>query len=737
LGDGNFVLRFTLDQIQGGNLDVGDFDNDGDTDLALANPDVMAYRNDGNWVFSPITKDFIPEKPQGFPWVHFQGDVVWADMDNNGKLDLVASGIIDYGVTSVSSTIVFQNQDTIFQALVNSVPINGAYNNYLEYAGAATGDYNNDGAPDVMLSTPSLSLLNNNGQGDLTYSNLSLPSVATAGAYAIRWADYDLDHDLDFYAEPKLLSNTTTTANTPPNPPTLLTIDSVYNNTVYFHWDNGSDKETVAGGLTYQIYVGTETRQQDIVNSNSSLSNGRRKIAEPGMAKGTNWKLNLKGGGKYYFGVQSIDPSFEGSIFSSETSALIIEIEAKEQSSCTGYNTYIATPSGAYTWTVNGGTIISGQGTDSLIIKWDVEGKGVVMASNAHGDKNTLPLLIGKKPQPVIFGNTEVCTQNASSTYFYADKYTIADTLSHSIIWSSTNYFGADDNSGNTLNKVWTVAGNQKIIAKAFSKNKACFVYDTLLVNVDQRPDKPLITGFDQTCTEELDLYTTDSPNPVWTVTGGQVTMDSVKKIKVLWPVSKGSGQVMTKVSSVRGYCTVSDVKNVTINQSPARKYLDGISICSGNTVVINTEAPEPIWEVTNGTVLWDSTQRIKIYWPTPGTGSVILTEPMQNGVCVGSELLPITIKNCITEIEHIDSPLTIYPNPADKKIILQMTNINHGEYQLKLYSSTSALIKQMIVHKDQDLLNYEMDITDLAPGLYLLKVTNNQESYTLRFIKI
>lgn len=736
MGNGNFVRRFSLVSTQGGTFDVGDFDNDGDTDLVLSNLDITIYRNDGNWIFTPITKDFIFPKPQGYPWADFFGDIVWADMDNNGKLDLVASGTLDYGVTSFSSTVIFQNQDTIFKELVNTTPTNGAYNNSVEFTELAIGDYNNDGAADVLISTPALSLLNNNGHGDLAEANLTFPSVANAGAYAIRWADYDHDHNLDFYAEPKLLRNTNTTQNTPPNPPTLLTIDSVYNNTVYFHWDSGSDKETVAEGLTYQFYVGTQPQQQDKINSNSSLSNGLRKLAEPGVAKGKNWKLNLKGG-KYYFGVQSIDPSFEGSIFSPEASAIVIEIEAKGQSTCTGYtSTYIAKPSDAYAWAIKGGTIISGQGTDSVIVKWDVVGQGIVMVSNAHGDKNTLEVLTGNKPKPVIFGNTKVCTQYIPSNLYY-DNYKITDALSDSIIWSSTNPSAFDNYSKNAVDKIWTAAGNQMIMAKAFSKNGACFSYDTLLVNVDQRPNLPIITGLDQTCTEELDLYTSYSSSTVWNVSNGQIMMDSVKKIKVLWSKDKGSGKVIAVVSSTHGYCSVLDTKNITINPSPPKKYLDGVSICSGNAVVIKTDAPDPIWEVTNGTVLWDSIQRIKVYWPTPGTGSVGLTEPMQNGVCVGLELLPVTIKYCITEIESTDSPLSIYPNPADKKIILQMTNVTRGEYQLKLYSSTSALIKQLVIHKEQDLLNYEMDVSDLTPGLYLLRLTNKEESHTLRFIKL
>jgi hypothetical protein len=790
-GDGKFVRRFILSRDQGATLDVGDVDNDGDVDLAVRN---QVYRNDNNWVFTPVTKNFKP----------IAGDVMFADVDSDGKLDLVVSGLLNLGYTELSTTIVYQNQDTIFHALTNSGPMTGVITNYVEYSAAAMGDYDNDGAIDLILSTPALNLLKNNGQGDFTYSNLSMPLVANVGSSAVKWADYDLDHRLDLYAESKLVRNTNSVANTNPNPPTLMTIDSVYNNEVYIHWNNGSDKETAAQGLTYQIYVGTHSKQQDVVNSNSFISSGRRKLAQPGALKAKKMKLNLTPG-NCYFGVQSIDQAFEGSIFSQEISALVIGIESKGQSNCTGYNSaYVAKPSGAYNWTVNGGTIISGQGTDSVIVRWNIVGSGTIKASNSNGDKNTLVVLIGKKPLPKILGDTTVCTQKTGLSNYYTDDYTIDDSLSFTVNWSASNYYLNSTRGEHTFQQVWTLPGKQKVFAQAFSKNGACISHDTLVVEVDQKPSFS-ISGPQRSCIFQEDQYSTTASSPIWKVTHGTIMWDSVQAIKVFWP-KPTNGIVLVSQASARGYCTVKDSLNIAVERGPDPIVMGDFEVCTGDIIKFITDAHNPLWQVTNGTIISDSIQSIKVLWSfTPGSGFLILTE-VSTGSCPGFVELPVRIYSSpgkpiimrngdqlsssvspsgvyrwylnkklisteqgrsieinkpgsywvevfadpgcgaisdefvvgvITALSTEDFPLTVYPNPSSERIEIEMANSDLGEYQLQIYSVMNTIVKQMLLQKNEFLLKQELDITDLNSGFYILVLSNDRGSYTLKFMKI
>jgi hypothetical protein len=70
----------------------GDYDNDGDLDMAIANPDLFGgrlklYRNDNG----TITQDAVwASNTKGGMWC------TWGDVDNDGDLDLASSDMLDY-----------------------------------------------------------------------------------------------------------------------------------------------------------------------------------------------------------------------------------------------------------------------------------------------------------------------------------------------------------------------------------------------------------------------------------------------------------------------------------------------------------------------------------------------------------------------------------------------------------------------------------------------------------------
>ena len=86
---------------------------------------------------------------------------------------------------------------------------------------------------------------------------------------------------------------------------------------VLLSWNQAFDDNTPSEGLTYSIKVGTSPGAEDVVSSNAN-TNGLLKSSQKGNAEhNTSWKLALQPG-EYYWSVQSIDNSFNGSLFSPE-----------------------------------------------------------------------------------------------------------------------------------------------------------------------------------------------------------------------------------------------------------------------------------------------------------------------------------------------------------------------------------------------------------------------------------
>jgi hypothetical protein len=216
----------------------GDYDNDGDLDLATSGRysswgELNIFRNDGAQGFRRV-----PHQVRGFAFAN----VEWGDYDGDGDLDLLTSSYLDGSMqvganlgrdtfqqiffqTSWESggyqahwldlnqdgglEIVCHNRREVFQykysaagvfvrARINGLPED------LDNITTAWGDYDNDGDADVFLrghesATPYTSrqkLYRNDGQG-----NFSPADPVFRDGYGPRnWADLDADGDLDLAA---------------------------------------------------------------------------------------------------------------------------------------------------------------------------------------------------------------------------------------------------------------------------------------------------------------------------------------------------------------------------------------------------------------------------------------------------------------------------------------------------------------------------------------------------------
>jgi hypothetical protein len=297
----------------------GDFDNDGRPDLLLTTDGfAKVFRNTGN-SFTNIGL-FLPA----------HGSVDWGDYDNDGLLDILVTG---FGTNGQVVAQVWRNTGNGFTNI--NAGLTGVW------AGSAVwGDYDNDGRLDILL-TGGTSVSNgypsefvtqiwrNTGNG-FTNINANLPAVGfLSGAL---WGDYDGDGRLDILltgvdTNNELISqiwrNNMPATNTPPLAPSGLTV-ALSNDTVVLGWMPGSDAQTPASGLSYNLRIGTTPGGFDVI-SPMSASNGFRRVVEPGMQRQGGALFKYTPGTPYYWSVQAIDTSFAGSPFAPEQSFKILQ----------------------------------------------------------------------------------------------------------------------------------------------------------------------------------------------------------------------------------------------------------------------------------------------------------------------------------------------------------------------------------------------------------------------------
>lgn len=168
-----------------------DYDGDGWIDILLAgkqrnSPPTFTnlFKNNNGTGFSLVS---TPNISVG-AW---DGQVAWADYDNDGLPDVVITGVAS-GATGDNRTLLYKNNGNGDFSLVAGTPFVGVKTSSLAWA-----DYNKDGRQDLLVAGNSAGanyiskLYRNDGNGVFT----EVFSGTFSGVYqaAVTWADYDND----------------------------------------------------------------------------------------------------------------------------------------------------------------------------------------------------------------------------------------------------------------------------------------------------------------------------------------------------------------------------------------------------------------------------------------------------------------------------------------------------------------------------------------------------------------
>ncbi|MBE0565598.1 MAG: VCBS repeat-containing protein [Krumholzibacteria bacterium] len=298
----------------------GDYDNDGDLDLLLTGTDAdfvrvaRIYNNDGG-VFTDIAASL-----EGVIF----SSVAWGDYDSDGDLDILLAGRT---ASVVNISRIYRNDAGTFVDV--AAGLEG-----VEFSSVAWGDYDSDGDLDILLagrtaSGVTISRIYGNDDGTFTDTGAGLVGVYLS---AVAWGDCDNDGDLDILLTgyrasnvhiARIYENTTGSANTIPSAPANLGA-SLSGGIATFTWDAGSDNETPAAGLSYNLRVGTTPGGSELSAAMADSASGYRRLPAGGNAQQRlSWSLDFSAvapDATLYWSVQTVDTGFAGSAFAAEQS---------------------------------------------------------------------------------------------------------------------------------------------------------------------------------------------------------------------------------------------------------------------------------------------------------------------------------------------------------------------------------------------------------------------------------
>jgi len=189
-----FVQAYSLTGMRQASADWGDYDNDGDLDLAITGntegfQETKIYRNDteGNDGFTAIGASSITDVSQG--------EIKWGDYNSDGNLDLVVTGVDD----DFNDTAEIYTGDGNGSFNARGAPLTGVSDGSADW-----GDFDGDGDLDLIITgsdntgdTESATLYENdvtNNNGFIDQGSAGLVGVENSAADV---ADIDGDDDLD------------------------------------------------------------------------------------------------------------------------------------------------------------------------------------------------------------------------------------------------------------------------------------------------------------------------------------------------------------------------------------------------------------------------------------------------------------------------------------------------------------------------------------------------------------
>ena len=337
------------------------------------------------------------------------------------------------------------------------------------------------------------------------------------------------------------------------------------------------------------------------------------------------------------------------------------------------YTTF-ATPGNTFIWTVDGGTIVSGQYTNTIEVLWGPSGWGTIAVEETipgsdciTTDTDTID--IRPTPSPVITGNFNPC---GNSVQVYSTPHVEGNTHNWTVVGGSiiavngspigaTSTVTGQHFSQITVrwnNPTWpnTLAGSLKVVEWVTDvlPFKTCIDSTTQAVTVRPNPPVPTITGPSVVCATDLNdnpptinevIYTTSVPvtnsgtgslSFSWSVSSNGTIVGSTTgtSIRVRWTnttsVPQGGTVTVTHTSSFG--CATPSTLPITINPLPNPNISGPTSVCQNSLHTYSTPGfPGHAydWTVSGGNIIrsGQGSPNVTVEWTLPGTYTLTVSE--------------------------------------------------------------------------------------------------------------
>jgi len=358
---------------------------------------------------------------------------------------------------------------------------------------------------------------------------------------------------------------------------------------------------------------------------------------------------------------------------------------------------YSVTPvTGNYSWIIQGGTITSGQNTNSITVNWDSAGTGSVTVADTNGfgcpgNTENITVTIHALPDSssTILGPDSICE-------FSDALYVVVANAGSTYTWSVNGGTISGPAIADNILVNWSVSGIGTI--SVYETNTFGCMGPVITRNfvINPRPLPISVNGDQIVCDSSQNLYYTNfTPGSTinWMVSGGTIvnTSSNTDTITVFWTTT-GIGSV--RAVEINSFGCPGDTTDIQVNvnvKPQAYVQPDSAAICQNSSLVINGAATgSGIRWISSGSGTFNDTSIASpVYFPgNTDTGFVSLQMIVYSAPCVADTASLILYISAAPQISFSGSSNTICFGENDT-----ISATGGGSYLWAPGGSTSSVI--------------------------------------------
>jgi hypothetical protein len=104
--------------------------------------------------------------------------------------------------------------------------------------------------------------------------------------------------------------------------------------------------------------------------------------------------------------------------------------------------------------------------------------------------------------------------------------------------------------------------------------------------------------------------------------------------------------------------------------------------------------------------------------------------------LCDSIASVTIYVKSLTSTENQLPSTFYIYPNPASDMLSLKWSGIQRGKITVSILNQSGQVVRNYEGNKSGNELLMQINVIDLASGLYILHVQSTEGTYHKKFLK-